>query len=80
MQAGLQIQGPGSTPFDINNQNLLINAFASVMRTVTRADILVRYFTSDSSKVPNLNNRRRLLAEVSPLYRSAEPQNEDTLP
>lgn len=52
VQVSLQIQGPGSTPFDVNNQNLLINAFAEVMTTVTRADFLIRYYTSDDSKVP----------------------------
>ncbi len=51
VQAYLQIQGQGSTPFDTNNQNLIINAFASVMSTVTRADFTIRYFTSDDSKL-----------------------------
>lgn len=66
MQASIQIQGPGTTPFDANNQNLVINAFASVMTTVTRADFLVRYFTSDDSKIPSFGTSgRKLLLEVN---------------
>ena len=70
MQASIQIQGPGVTPFDINNQNLIVNAYASVMTTVTRADILVRYFTSDDSRIPSFgtasNGRRLLSSRVRP--------------
>jgi len=51
VQAILQIQGQGSTPFDANNQNLIINAFASVMTTVSRADFTIPYFTSDDSEI-----------------------------
>lgn len=67
MQASIEIQGQGTTPFDLNNQNLVINAFAAAMTSVTRADFTVRYFTSDSSKVPSFNSTpsRRLLALVS---------------
>ena len=61
MQAELEIQGPGVTPFDADNQNLVINAFSYVMTTVTRADFLIRYYTSDSSKVPSFSGKRRLL-------------------
>ena len=69
LQASVEIQGPGCTPFDMNNQNLLINAFAAVMPSVTRADFLIRYFTSDDSKVPTFGSgssgRRLLQAQVS---------------
>ena len=61
LQAELEIQGPGVTPFDADNQNLVMNAFSYVMTTVTRADFLIRYYTSDSSQVPSFSGRRRLL-------------------
>lgn len=76
MQASMQIQGPGTTPFDANNQNLVINAFASVMTTVTRADFLVRYFTSDDSKIPSFGTSgRKLLLEVNILLPVASANN-----
>ena len=74
MQASIEIQGAGSTPFDANNQNLVINAFASAMTTVTRADFLVRYYTSDDSKIPTFgtssSSGRKLLVrpEISLFY------------
>ena len=68
MQASIQIQGSGCTPFDTNNQNLVINAFAAVMTTVSRADFLLRYYTSDDTKIPSSgtsSSGRKLLAKVS---------------
>ena len=61
LQAEIEIQGPGVTPFDADNQDLVINAFSYVMTTVTRADFLIRYYTSDSSQVPSFSGKRRLL-------------------
>lgn len=80
MQASIQIQGPGSTPFDANNQNLVVNAFAAVMTTVTRADFLVRYFTSDDSKIPSFGtSSRKLLVSLLLIIFSADVQKVKTL-
>ncbi len=63
-QGSIEIQGQGATPFDMNNENLVINAFSAAMTSVSRADFTVRYFTSDSAKVPSFSSRR-LLATAS---------------
>lgn len=74
MQANFQIQGSGVTPFDINNQNLVCNAFSDSVTSVSRADITVRYFTSDDEKIPNFSDSRRKLlsSEVSAYSRVSQ--------
>ena len=64
IQASFKIQGAGVTPFSTNNQNLVINAFAAVMTSVSRADMTARYFTSDDSNVPVFSNSRRRLLQA----------------
>lgn len=70
MQASIQIQGPGTTPFTVNNQNLLVNAYSSVMKTVSRADFQIRYFTSDNARIPDFNTNRRRRSLLSAEVRS----------
>ena len=65
-QAEIEIQGPGCTPFGLDNQNLIINSFAQVLSSVSKADLLIRYYTSDSTELPNFG-RRRLLLSSSPV-------------
>lgn len=53
----LQISGTGVTPFSIPQQTALLRAMASVLTTVSLADLRIRYVTSLA------NSGRRLLAD-----------------
>ena len=57
MQLVLRVSGTGVTPFGIPQQTILLRAMASVLTTVSLADLQIRYVTS------SVNLRRRLLAE-----------------
>lgn len=57
MQLVLRVSGTGVTPFGIPQQTILLRAMASVLTTVSLADLQIRYVTS------SVNLRRRLLAD-----------------